>query len=133
MPGSPSAVLRRMNFSSFIPPCAPARMRSPPRLNRCPGARPPSLAPSEIKEGQTGISYRKIICPLSARCSHCNAGGSLSRLDYQIYNLMSFIELLDPDNGALALQVITAAIQMRRKSALGKTGSIGRRAPTPRR
>ena len=71
--------------------------------------RPPEPGTVEIKEGQTGISYRKLFGPYLRGARTVTLVDPYLRLDYQIYNLMSFIEVLDTEHGGLTLQVITAA------------------------
>ena len=63
----------------------------------------------ELKDGQTGISFRRIFGPYLKGASRITLVDPYIRLDYQIYNLMSFIELLEPESDCIELHLITAA------------------------
>src|SRR5262245_36091977 len=71
--------------------------------------RAPEACTIEVKDGQTGISYRRLFGPYLRGAHAVTLVDPYIRLDYQIYNLMSFIELLDPENGGVTLNVTTAA------------------------
>ena len=71
--------------------------------------RNPERCTIDIKEGQTGISFRRLFGPYLRGAKSVTLTDPYLRLDYQILNLLSFIELLQPEDEPLSLQVITAA------------------------
>lgn len=74
-----------------------------------PLGRVPEVTTVEIKEGETGISYRRLFEPYLKGAREITLVDPYIRLDYQIYNLMSFIEMLDGGDSEISLKVITAA------------------------
>ena len=82
-----------------------------------PGAKIDPLSPErnpepctiDIKEGQTGISFRRLFGPYLRGAKAVTLVDPYLRLDYQILNLLSFIELLEPEDEPLSLHVVTAA------------------------
>ena len=96
-------------FQQLHPVVRPKNDEAAPKAEPLSPERSPEPGTVEIKEGQTGISYRRLFAPYLRGARTVTLVDPYIRLDYQIYNLMSFIELLDPDNGGLNLQVITAA------------------------
>jgi ATP-dependent Lon protease len=71
--------------------------------------RPPVPMTIDLKDGQTGISFRRIFGPYLKGASRITLVDPYIRLDYQIYNLMSLIELLEPDGDGIELHLITSA------------------------
>ena len=71
--------------------------------------RNPEPCTIDIKEGQTGISFRRLFAPYLRGAKSVTLTDPYLRFDYQILNLLSFIELLQPEDESLSLQVITAA------------------------
>jgi ATP-dependent Lon protease len=63
----------------------------------------------DIKEGQTGISFRRLFAPYLRGATKITLIDPYLRFEYQITNLMSFIELLTPEDGHSNLEVITGA------------------------
>jgi len=96
-------------FQQLHPAERPNKDATVPKVEPLSPERVPEPGTVEIKEGQTGISYRKLFGPYLRGARTVTLVDPYIRLDYQIYNLMSFIELLDPEDGSLTLQVITAA------------------------
>jgi len=112
-------------FQQLHPAVRPSKDATVPKVEPFVPERAPEPGTVEIKEGQTGISYRKLFAPYLRGARTVTLVDPYLRLDYQIYNLMSFIDLLDPDNGALTLQVITAADSNEEEvPALGKTDQL---------
>jgi ATP-dependent Lon protease len=72
----------------------------------------PDRSPEEkmldIAEGQRGISYEKLFLPYLKGAKLIKICDPYIRLQYQIYNLMSFCEILDPSDGPLKLDLVTA-------------------------
>jgi ATP-dependent Lon protease len=54
----------------------------------------PKEKTTEIREGQTGISYQRLFEPYFRHAKSITLVDPYIRMDYQIYNLMSFIDLL---------------------------------------
>ena len=61
----------------------------------------------DITEGQKGISYEKLFLPYITGAKSIKICDPYIRLQYQIYNLMSFCEVLDTSNGEIELKLIT--------------------------
>jgi ATP-dependent Lon protease len=86
----------------------------------------------EIRDGQTGISYRRLFEPYLRGATKILLIDPYIRLDYQIHNLMAFLELLDGSDHEIEFKLITAAgsdeaevelsekLDQIQKSALGK-------------
>ena len=58
--------------------------------------RSPEEKTVDIVEGQTGISYEKLFLPYLQGADHIKICDPYIRLQYQIYNLMNFCEILEP-------------------------------------
>ncbi|MDB4265021.1 ATP-dependent Lon protease, partial [bacterium] len=70
--------------------------------------RSPEERSLEIIEGQRGISYEKLFLPYLKGAKLIKICDPYIRLQYQIYNLMSFCEMLEPSDGPLKLDLVTA-------------------------
>lgn len=70
--------------------------------------RSPEEKTLDIAEGQRGISYEKLFLPYLKGAKQIKICDPYIRLQYQIYNLMSFCEMLDPSDGPLKLELVTA-------------------------
>lgn len=62
----------------------------------------------EIREGQTGISYRRLFEPYLKSAKQVTLVDPFIRLEYQIQNLIAFIELLDGSDQEVDFHLITA-------------------------
>jgi len=71
-------------------------------------ARSPEEKTLDLAEGQRGISYEKLFLPYLKGAKLIKICDPYIRLQYQIYNLMSFCEILDPSEGTLKLDLVTA-------------------------
>jgi ATP-dependent Lon protease len=63
----------------------------------------------ELQDGQSGVSYRRLFAPYLRGAREITVVDPYIRLDYQIHNLMSFIDLVDPEAGNVKLDLITGA------------------------
>jgi hypothetical protein len=70
--------------------------------------RSPQPCTVDLRDGQSGVSYRRLFAPY-LRSAREIAVVDPYMLDYQIHNLMSFIDLVDPEAGSVKLALITAA------------------------
>jgi len=70
--------------------------------------RSPEEKTLDLVEGQRGISYEKLFLPYLQGAKSIKICDPYIRLQYQIYNLMSFCEMLDPSEGTLKLELVTA-------------------------
>jgi ATP-dependent Lon protease len=70
--------------------------------------RSPTERTLDLLEGQRGISYKKLFLPYLKGAKTIKICDPYIRLQYQIYNLMSFCEILDPSEGILKLNLVTA-------------------------
>jgi ATP-dependent Lon protease len=96
-------------FQLLHPDEKPEVAPNAPKSDPLPPSRPPEATTIDIKEGETGISYRKLFEPYLRGAKEITLIDPYIRLDYQIFNLMSFIEMLAGDDNPLALKLITAA------------------------
>jgi ATP-dependent Lon protease len=71
--------------------------------------RPPVEGTVEIAEGQKGISYEKLFMPYLKGAKEIKICDPYVRLQYQVYNLMSFCEILEPSDQGLNLELITGS------------------------
>ena len=62
----------------------------------------------DISEGQRGISYQKLFSPYVRDAKMIKICDPYIRLQYQIYNFMSFCEILEPKENTIKLDLITA-------------------------
>jgi len=70
--------------------------------------RNPEVKTLDLVEGQRGISYEKLFLPYLKGAKSIKICDPYIRLQYQIYNLMSFCEMLDPAEETLKLNLVTA-------------------------
>jgi len=62
----------------------------------------------DLIEGQRGVSYEKLFLPYLKGAKAITICDPYIRLQYQIYNLISFCEILDPAEGGLKVELVTA-------------------------
>jgi len=62
----------------------------------------------DIAEGQKGVSFEKLFLPYVKGAKSVKICDPYIRIQYQIYNLMSFCEILDPSEGTLNVDLVTA-------------------------
>lgn len=96
-------------FQLLHPTEKPEAESNAPKPDPLPATRPPEATTIDIKEGETGISYRKLFEPYLRGAMNITLIDPYIRLDYQIFNLMSFIEMLEGDDKPLGLKLVTAA------------------------
>jgi ATP-dependent Lon protease len=96
-------------FQLLHPSEKPQEDSNATKVEALPLERMPEATTLDIKEGESGISYRRLFEPYLKGAREITLVDPYIRLDYQIYNLMSFIEMLDGAEGEISLKVITAA------------------------
>ena len=69
----------------------------------------PEVKTIEIREGQKGISYRRLFEPYLKGAKKISLIDPYIRLDYQIHNLMAFIEVIDDSDEEIEFKLTTAA------------------------
>ena len=74
----------------------------------------------DIKEGQRGISYERLFRPYLKGSTLLKVCDPYIRLQYQIYNFMSFCEILEPSENGLKVELITSVdsyqeVELKRK------------------
>jgi ATP-dependent Lon protease len=69
--------------------------------------RAPQPGTLDIAEGQKGISYEKLFLPFLKDAKSIKICDPYIRLQYQIYNLMNFCEILEPKTEKVAVDLIT--------------------------
>ncbi len=97
------------DFQLLHPPERPSKDTGIPKVIPFPSERTPEPCTIDLSDGQTGVSYRRLFGPYLLGAHRITLVDPYLRLDYQIHNLMSFIEILEPENGDIALHVVTAA------------------------
>ena len=70
--------------------------------------RSPEEKTLDLVEGQRGISYEKLFLPYLKGAKSIKICDPYIRLQYQIYNLIAFCEMLDPSDRTLKLDLVTA-------------------------
>ncbi len=78
------------------------------RIDPLAPGRAPEAKTLDIAEGQKGISFEKLFLPYVKGAKAIKICDPYIRLQYQIYNLMSFCEMLDPPEDKLKLNLVTA-------------------------
>lgn len=96
-------------FQILHPPEKPQEDPAVAKVETLPLERTAQPMTVDIKEGEIGISYRRLFEPYLKGAKKITLVDPYIRLDYQIFNLMSFIEMLDGADGDLILRVLTAA------------------------
>jgi ATP-dependent Lon protease len=96
-------------FQLLHPAEKPIEDANTPKVEALPLERRPEAMTLDIKEGETGISYRRLFEPYLKGAREITLVDPYIRLDYQIHNLMSFIEMLDSADADLTLKLVTAA------------------------
>ncbi len=104
-------------FQLLHPAEKPVEKEEPAKVVAATRAAPPEPKTVEIREGQTGISYRRLFEPYFKDAKRFTLVDPYIRLDYQIYNLMSFIELMEEGT---ELNLITAADSMEQEIELAE-------------
>ncbi len=69
--------------------------------------RKPEEKTIDISEGQSGVSYEKLFLPCLQGARHVKVCDPYIRLQYQIFNFISFCEILDTTNGPVQLELLT--------------------------
>ena len=69
--------------------------------------RKPEEKTIDIVEGQMGVSYEKLFLPYLEGAKYIKICDPYIRLHYQIFNLMSFCEILDASEGPIRLHLVT--------------------------
>ncbi len=69
--------------------------------------RAPQPGTVDIAEGQKGISYEKLFLPFLKDAKSIKIRDPYIRLQYQIYNLMNFCEIIEPKTEKVAVDLIT--------------------------
>lgn len=73
--------------------------------------RQPDERTVDIVEGQRGISFEKLFLPYLKGATEIKVFDPYVRLQYQVFNLMSFCEVLEPQGGPVKLSLVTATDQ----------------------
>jgi len=74
----------------------------------------------DLVEGQRGISFEKLFLPYVKGAKSIKICDPYIRLQYQIYNLMNFCEILDPSEGTLKVDLVTACDAYQETELRGK-------------
>jgi ATP-dependent Lon protease len=104
-------------FQLLHPSEKPLEEEEPPKVAAIVRSAPPEPKTIEIREGQTGISYRRLFEPYFKDAKVFTLVDPYIRLDYQIYNLMSFIEIMEDD---VEINLVTAAESMEHEVELAE-------------
>ncbi len=88
-----------------------------------PGRSPEEMA-LDITEGQKGISYEKLFLPYVKGAEAIKLYDPYIRLQYQIYNLMNFCEILVPTEGTVKLDLVTACEDYQKEELENKLNDL---------
>lgn len=94
-------------FQENHPEEKPAPEQQPPGVDPLSPDRPPEETTLDIREGQRGISYGRLFAPYLKGATYVKVCDPYIRLQYQIYNFMSFCEILEPPEEGLKLELVT--------------------------
>ncbi|MBW2662420.1 MAG: hypothetical protein JRD93_10625, partial [Deltaproteobacteria bacterium] len=86
--------------------------------------RNPEKTTLDIIEGQRGISYEKLFLPYVKSAKSIKICDPYIRLQYQIINLMSFCEILDPLQEMLKINLVTACDTYQETELRGKLNEL---------
>ena len=78
----------------------------------------------DIVEGQRGISYEKLFLPYIRGAKSIKICDPYIRLQYQIYNLMNFCEILEPIENTLSLDLVTNCDAYQEAELTGKLDDL---------
>jgi ATP-dependent Lon protease len=78
-----------------------------PKIDPLSPDRKPEETTIDIAEAQKGISYEKLFLPYLKGAKQITLCDPYVRLQYQIFNLMSFCEILDASENPLTLKLVT--------------------------
>ena len=78
----------------------------------------------DLVEGQKGISFEKLFLPYVKGAKSIKICDPYIRLQYQIYNLMSFCEILDPSEDILKIDLVTGCDSYRKTELRDKLNEL---------
>ncbi len=87
----------------------PMRMTSASNLEIEPEESAPSAKTIHIKEGETGYSYRNLFAAYFKGARSLRVVDPYVRLEYQVQNLLAFIDVLDTSAGPVQVELLTSA------------------------
>ena len=80
----------------------------------------------DIIEDQKGISYAKLFLPYMKGAKSVKICDPYIRLQYQIYNLMSFCEILEPQEGIIKLKLLSKCDPYQKAELTGNLGEVAK-------
>jgi ATP-dependent Lon protease len=95
-------------FQLSHPEQRPATNEETQKVDPLSPERKPEEKTIDIAEGQKGFSYERLFLPYLKGAESITVCDPYIRFQYQIYNLMSFCEILDPSENPLTLKLVTA-------------------------
>jgi len=96
-------------FQLLHPDAPPETDAAPSKIQPIVDEKSPEPRTVDIKEGDTGISYRRLFGPYLKGARKITLVDPYIRYDYQIFNLMSFIEILETGDEQISFELTTAA------------------------
>lgn len=78
----------------------------------------------EISEGQKGISYEKLFLPYLKNSKKVKICDPYIRLQYQIYNLINFCEILEVTEGIIKIDLVTGCDPFQKAELSGKLDEL---------
>jgi ATP-dependent Lon protease len=94
-------------FQLSHPEEKPASTAEKPKIDPLSPERKPEETTIDIAEGQKGVSYEKLFLPYLKGAKQISLFDPYIRLQYQIFNLMSFCEILEASEAPLTLKLVT--------------------------
>lgn len=107
-------------FQLSHPEEKPAPSAETQKIDPLAADRKPEETTVDIGEGQKGISYEKLFLSYLRGAKSITLCDPYIRLQYQIYNLMSFCEILEPSEEPLNLNLVTGCDAYQQAELTGK-------------
>jgi ATP-dependent Lon protease len=81
------------------------------RIDPLDSSRQPEEKTIDISEGQRDVSYEKLFAPYMKGAKEIKITDPYIRMQYQVFNLISFCEILEPHDSPIKVGLVTAADQ----------------------
>jgi ATP-dependent Lon protease len=81
------------------------------RIDPLDSSRQPEEKTVDISEGQRGVSFEKLFAPYMKGAKEVRIFDPYIRMQYQVFNLISFCEILEPHDAPMKVSLVTATDQ----------------------
>jgi len=86
--------------------------------------RQPEEKTVDISEGQRGVSFEKLFAPYTKGAKEVRIFDPYIRMQYQVFNLISFCEILEPQDAPIRVNLVTAADQYREDESIAMLSDL---------